>query len=140
MLGIAGLRFGTSAPSDLRFYLDVWQIVGLICFQIFGVFKRHWFEIVTPWIWGYKFFFLNIYQIQVLLLSLTSLSLSLLVRVRLIRRRVNYLFCQNNVSHELMHHAESKILFELMHMFDLVWIWNLVWIWIENPGENKIEK
>jgi hypothetical protein len=57
-----------------------------------------------------------------LLLYLSSLSLSLflLVRIRLIKRGVNYLFGQNNVSHELMHHVESKILFELMHMFDLV--------------------
>jgi hypothetical protein len=43
-----------------------------------------------------------------------------LVRIRLIRRGVNYLFCQNNVSQELLHHVESKILFELMHMFDFV--------------------
>jgi hypothetical protein len=56
----------------------------------------------------------------VLLLSLSSLSLFLLVRIRLIRREVNYLFCQNNVRHELMHHVESKILFELTHMIDLV--------------------
>jgi hypothetical protein len=38
------------------------------------------------------------------------------------------------VSYELLHHAEPKIFFELMHMFDLVWIW------IENPRENKMEK
>jgi hypothetical protein len=35
-------------------------------------------------------------------------------------RGVNYLFCQNNVGHELLHHTEPKIFFELMHMFDLV--------------------
>jgi hypothetical protein len=44
------------------------------------------------------------------------------------------------MSHEMLHHAELKIFFELLHMFELVWIWNLVWIWIENPRENKIEK
>jgi hypothetical protein len=40
----------------------------------------------------------------------------------------------------MLHHAELKIFFELLHMFELVWIWNLFWIWIENPRENKIEK
>jgi hypothetical protein len=38
------------------------------------------------------------------------------------------------MSHEMSHHAELKIFFELLHMFELVWIW------IENPRENKIEK
>jgi hypothetical protein len=36
--------------------------------------------------------------------------------------------------HEMLHHAEFKILFDLLHMFELVWIW------IEAPRENKIEK
>jgi hypothetical protein len=43
-----------------------------------------------------------------------------LSRIKLIRRGVNYLFCQNNVSHELLHHAESKIFFEFVHMFHLI--------------------
>jgi hypothetical protein len=41
------------------------------------------------------------------------------------------------MSHEMLHHVELQIFFELLHMFDLVWIWNLIWIWIENPRENK---
>jgi hypothetical protein len=67
-------------------------------------------------------FILNIYQIQVLLLShsLVSLSIFLLARIKLIRRGINCLFCQNNVSHELLHQVELKIFFELMHMFELV--------------------
>jgi hypothetical protein len=35
------------------------------------------------------------------------------------------------MSHEMLHHAELQIFFELLHMLDLVWIW------IENPRENK---
>jgi hypothetical protein len=31
----------------------------------------------------------------------------------------NYLFCQNYVSHELVHHVEPKLFFCLMHMFEL---------------------
>jgi hypothetical protein len=27
---------------------------------------------------------------------------------------------QNNVSHEMLHHVELQIFFELLHMFDLV--------------------
>jgi hypothetical protein len=53
-------------------------------------------------------------------LSLVSLSLFILARIKLIRRGINYLFCQNNVSHEMLHHAELKIFFELLHMFELV--------------------
>jgi hypothetical protein len=30
------------------------------------------------------------------------------------------LFFQNNTSHEMLHHAELQIFFELLHMFDLV--------------------
>jgi hypothetical protein len=59
----------------------------------------------------------------VLLLSLSSLSLSLsffLSRIKLIMRGVNYLFYKNNVSHELLHHVESKIFFKFVDMFDLV--------------------
>jgi hypothetical protein len=65
-------------------------------------------------------FFLNIYQIQVLLLPLSSLYLSLLARIRLIRSGINYLFCNNNVSHELLHHVEPKLSFCLMHMLEMV--------------------
>jgi hypothetical protein len=42
-----------------------------------------------------------------------------LSRVRLIMRVINYLFCQNYVSHELLHHAEPKLFFDLIHMFGL---------------------
>jgi hypothetical protein len=52
------------------------------------------------------------------LLSLFILSLILLFRIKLIRRGVNYLFLQNYVSHEMLHHAEPELLFELMHMFE----------------------
>jgi hypothetical protein len=69
--------------------------------------------------------------------SLASLSLFLLVRFSLISEGLFILFCQNNMSHEMLHHVELQIFFELLHMFDLVWIWNLNWIWIENPRENK---
>jgi hypothetical protein len=31
----------------------------------------------------------------------------------------------------MLHHADLKIFFELMHMFELVWIW------IENPREKN---
>jgi hypothetical protein len=53
-------------------------------------------------------------------LSLSSLSLFLLARIKLLTIGINYLFCQNNVSHEMLHHAELKIFSELMHMFELV--------------------
>jgi hypothetical protein len=41
------------------------------------------------------------------------------------------------MSHEMLHHDEIQIFFELLHMFEIIWIWNLVWIWIENPREIK---
>jgi hypothetical protein len=53
------------------------------------------------------------------------LSLSLgfmshfLFRVKLIRLGINYLFCQNYLSHEMLHHAEPKLLFDLMHVTEL---------------------
>jgi hypothetical protein len=58
----------------------------------------------------------------VLLLSLSSPSpsLFLLARIKLIRRGINYLFYQNNVSHEMLHHAEPKLIFCLIHMFEMV--------------------
>jgi hypothetical protein len=59
----------------------------------------------------------------VLLFSLSSSSPSLfhLSRFTLINEGfINYLFCQNNMSHEMLHHAELKISFEFLHMFELV--------------------
>jgi hypothetical protein len=56
----------------------------------------------------------------VLLLYPSLVSLFLLAKIELIRRWINYLFCQNNMSHEMSHHAELKIFFELLHMFELV--------------------
>jgi hypothetical protein len=56
----------------------------------------------------------------VLLLSLSSLSLFLLARIELIRRWINYLFCQNNMSYEMLQHAELKVFFKFLHMFELV--------------------
>jgi hypothetical protein len=41
------------------------------------------------------------------------------------------------VSHDLLHHVEPKLFFDLMHKFKFVWIWNLVWIWFEIYRENK---
>jgi hypothetical protein len=55
-----------------------------------------------------------------LTLPLVSLSLFLLIGIKLIRRGINYLFCQNYVSHEMLHHAEPKLSFCLMHMFEMV--------------------
>ena len=57
-----------------------------------------------------------------LLFSLSSLSLSLFLLVwsSLISEGLFILFCQNNMSHEMLHHAELQIFFELLHMFDLV--------------------
>ena len=52
----------------------------------------------------------------------------------------------------MLHHAELKIFFEVLHMFEFIWIWNLIWIWnwkpyrkeiekeLENPEKNKKEK
>jgi hypothetical protein len=77
---------------------------------------------VTPLIWGVKFLSNYLPNSGVTLVSLSSLSLSLflLATIKLIRRWINYLFCQNNMSHEMLHHAELKIFFELLHMFELV--------------------
>jgi hypothetical protein len=44
------------------------------------------------------------------------------------------------MSHEMLHHAEFKYSFEVLHMVELIWIWNLNWIWIENPREKEMEK
>jgi hypothetical protein len=53
-------------------------------------------------------------------LSLSLVFLSLLATIKLIKSGFNYLFCQNNVSHELLHHAEPKLSFCLMHMFEII--------------------
>jgi sulfur relay (sulfurtransferase) DsrF/TusC family protein len=53
-------------------------------------------------------------------LSLVSLSLSLLVRVSLISEGLFILFLTKQMSHEMLHHVEFQIFFELLHMFDLV--------------------
>jgi hypothetical protein len=34
------------------------------------------------------------------------------------------------MSHDMLHHVELKIFFEVLHKFEFIWIWNLVWIWI----------
>jgi hypothetical protein len=44
------------------------------------------------------------------------------------------------MSHDMMHHAELKIFFEVLHKFEFIWIWNLVWIWIWKSYRKEIEK
>jgi hypothetical protein len=57
----------------------------------------------------------------VLLFSLSSFSLSFFFgRFSLISEGLIILFCQNNMSHEMLHHAELQKFFEWLHMFDLV--------------------
>jgi hypothetical protein len=63
-----------------------------------------------------------------------------LIRIKSIREGLIIYFVKTYGSHELLHHAEPKLFFELMHMFELVWIWNLVWIRFETHRENKKEK
>jgi hypothetical protein len=43
-----------------------------------------------------------------------------LVRVSLISEGVFTLFLAKHVSHEMLHHVEPQIFFELLHMVDLV--------------------
>jgi hypothetical protein len=43
------------------------------------------------------------------------------------------------MSHDMLHHAELKILFEVLHMFESIWIWNLFWIWIWKPYRKEME-
>jgi hypothetical protein len=38
-------------------------------------------------------------------------------------------FIKIYVSDEMLHHAEPKLSFCLMHLFEIVWIW--IWIWFE---------
>jgi hypothetical protein len=40
----------------------------------------------------------------------------------------------------MLHHAELKIFFEVLHLFEFIWIWNLIWIWIWEPYRKEIEK
>jgi hypothetical protein len=40
----------------------------------------------------------------------------------------------------MLHHAELKIFFEVLHMFEFMWIWNLIWIWNWKPYRKEIEK
>jgi hypothetical protein len=44
------------------------------------------------------------------------------------------------MSHDMLHHAELKIFFEVLHMFEFIWIWNLIWIWNWKPYRKEIEK
>jgi hypothetical protein len=44
------------------------------------------------------------------------------------------------MSRDMLHHAELKIFFEVLHKFEFIWIWNLVWIWIWKPYRKEIEK
>jgi hypothetical protein len=44
------------------------------------------------------------------------------------------------MSHDMLHHAELKIFFEMLHKFEFIWIWNLVWIWIWKPYRKRNRK
>jgi hypothetical protein len=44
------------------------------------------------------------------------------------------------MSHDMLHHTELKIFFEVLHKFEFIWIWNLVWIWIWKPYRKEMEK
>jgi hypothetical protein len=44
------------------------------------------------------------------------------------------------MSHDMLHHAELKIFFEVLHKFEFIWIWNLVWIWIWKPYRKRNRK
>jgi hypothetical protein len=52
---------------------------------------------------------------------LLSLSI-LLIRVKSTREGLFIYFIKTYVSHEMLHHAEPKLLFCLMHMFELIGI------------------
>jgi hypothetical protein len=41
------------------------------------------------------------------------------------------------MSHDMLHHAEFKIFFEVLHKFEFIWIWNLVWIWTWKKPSRK---
>jgi hypothetical protein len=44
------------------------------------------------------------------------------------------------MSDDMLHHAELKIFFEVLHMFEFIWIWNLIWVWNWKPYRKEIEK
>jgi hypothetical protein len=44
------------------------------------------------------------------------------------------------MGHDMLHHVELKIFFEVLHMFEFIWIWNLIWIWNWKPYRKEIEK
>jgi hypothetical protein len=44
------------------------------------------------------------------------------------------------MGHDMLHHNELKIFFEVLHMFEFIWIWNVIWIWIWIPYKKEIEK
>jgi hypothetical protein len=41
------------------------------------------------------------------------------------------------MSHDMLHHGELKIFFEVLHKFEFIWIWNLVQFGFENPIEKE---
>jgi hypothetical protein len=54
-------------------------------------------------------------------LSLDSFSLFLfLIRDSLNWWRLIIYFCQNHMSHDMLHHAEFKIFFEVLHKFEFI--------------------
>jgi hypothetical protein len=44
------------------------------------------------------------------------------------------------MGHDMLHHAELKLFFEVLHMFEFIWIWNLIWIWNWKPYRKEIER
>jgi hypothetical protein len=53
-------------------------------------------------------------------LSRSSLSFSLLSRISLRLGGFNYLFMPKYLGHDMLHHAELKIFFEVLHMFEFM--------------------
>jgi hypothetical protein len=53
-------------------------------------------------------------------LSLDSFSLFPFIRNSLSKWRLIIYFCQNLMSHNMLHHAELKIFFEVLHMFEFI--------------------
>jgi hypothetical protein len=44
------------------------------------------------------------------------------------------------MGHDVLHHDELKIFFEVLHMFEFIWIWNLIWIWNWKPYRKGTRK
>jgi hypothetical protein len=44
------------------------------------------------------------------------------------------------MSHDMFHHVELKIFFEVLHKFEFIWTSNLVWIWIWKPYRKRNRK